>query len=197
MTHILRIDSSIKTQGSISRQLTDDIVAKLVAAHPEATVTARDLGANPLPATDANWLVAVNTPADKRTSEQAEIAAQSDALIAELKAADVVVIGLPIYNFALPSQLKSWLDQMARAGETFRYSEAGPEGLVKGTRAIVAYSSNGTRMGSDIDFASGYLRHMLGFFGISDVQFVASDHYAIDAEDSLKSANDDIARLAA
>lgn len=197
MPHILRIDSSIKTQGSISRQLTDDIVAKLLAAHPEARITTRDLGAAPLPATDSDWLVAVNTPAESRTPEQAAIADLSDTLIAELKAADVVVIALPIYNFALPSQLKTWLDQMARAGETFRYSEAGPEGLVKGTRAIVAYSSNGTRMGSEIDFASGYLRHMLGFFGVTDVQFVASDHYAIDAEDSLRVANDGIANLAA
>jgi FMN-dependent NADH-azoreductase len=197
MTKILRIDSSIKTEGSISRQLTDDIMARVVAAHPDAEITTRDLGANPLPATDAGWLVAVNTPADQRSAEQAEIAAQSDALIAELKAADVVVIGLPIYNFSLPSQLKSWLDQMARAGETFRYTEAGPEGLVKNTRAIVAYSSNGTRLGSEIDFASGYLRHMLGFFGITDVQVVASDHYAIDAESSLKAANAGIASLAA
>jgi len=197
MTKILRIDSSIKTQGSISRQLTTDIMARLEAAHPGATVVTRDLGANPLPVTDSDWLVAVNTPADQRSPEQAEIADLSDTLIAEIKAADVVVIGLPIYNFAMPVQLKGWLDQMARAGETFSYTENGPEGLVKGTRAIVAYSSNGTRIGSEIDFASGYLRHMLGFFGITDVQFAASDHYAIDPEDSLKSADSDIATLAA
>lgn len=197
MTNILRIDSSIKPQGSISRQLTDDIVARLTAAHPNATLANRDLAADPLPPTDANWLVAVNTPAADRSAQQAQIADLSDALIAEIKAADIVVIGLPIYNFALPSQLKTWLDQMARAGETFRYTETGPEGLVKGTRAIVAYSSNGTRFGSDIDFASGYLRHMLGFFGITDVQFVASDHYALDPEASIKAANDGIAALAA
>ncbi|MBA84822.1 MAG: FMN-dependent NADH-azoreductase [Rhodobacteraceae bacterium] len=197
MPNILRIDSSIKTQGSISRQLTDEILAKLTAAHPDATVTSRDLGAQPLPATDADWLVAVNTPAEQRSDSQAEIATLSDTLIAELKAADIVVIALPIYNFAVPAQLKIWLDQMARAGETFRYSEAGPEGLVQNTRAIIAYSSNGTRMGSEIDFASGYLRHMLGFFGITDVQFVASDHYAIDPESSLKHASDTIATLAA
>ncbi len=197
MTHILRIDSSIKPQGSISRQLTDDIVARLTAAHPNATLGIRDLGKDALPATDADWLVAVNTPADKRTPEQTTIADLSDTLIAELKAADIVVIGLPIYNFALPTQLKSWLDQMARAGETFRYGENGPEGLVKGTRAIVAYSSNGTRIGSEIDFASGYLKHMLGFFGITDVQFVASDHYSINPEASIKAANEGIAALAA
>ncbi|WP_319824814.1 FMN-dependent NADH-azoreductase [Thalassovita sp.] len=197
MTKILRIDSSIKPQGSISRQLTDDIVARLQSAHPDAALTNRDLAANPLPPTDVHWLVAVNTPAADRTPEQAKIADLSDTLIAEIKAADIVVIGLPIYNFALPSQLKTWLDQMARAGETFRYTENGPEGLVQNTRAIIAYSSNGTRLGSEIDFASGYLRHMLGFFGVTDIQFVASDHYAIDAEASLKAANDAIATLAA
>lgn len=197
MTNILRIESSIKPQGSISRQLTDNITAKLLATYPDANVTTRDLAADPLPIVDGNWLVAVNTPADQRSPEHAVIADLSDTLIAELKAADVVVIALPVYNFALPVQLKTWLDQMARAGETFSYSEAGPEGLVKNTRAIVAYSSNGTRIGADIDFASGYLRHMLGFFGITDVQFVASDYYAIDADASLKSANEGIASLAA
>ncbi|SEQ13225.1 FMN-dependent NADH-azoreductase [Thalassovita taeanensis] len=196
-TSILRIDASIKPEGSISKQLTGDIVARLTAAHPDATVTTRDLGANPLPVTDGAWLVAVNTPVDARTPAQAEIAALSDALIAELKAADTVVIGLPVYNFAPPAQLKIWIDQMSRAGETFNYSEAGPVGLVKDTRVIVAYSSNGTRMGSDIDFASGYLRHMLGFFGITDVQFVASDHYAIDADSSMKAANEGVAALVA
>lgn len=197
MTNILRIDSSIKPQGSISRQLTTDIMARLEAAHPDATTVTHDLGANPLPLADSDWLVAVNTPADQRSPKQAEIAALSDTLIAELKSADVVVIGMPIYNFAMPAQLKIWLDQVSRAGETFRYTENGPEGLVKDTRVIVAFSSNGTRIGSEIDFASGYLRHMLGFFGITDVQFVASDHYAIDPDSSLKAANGDIAELAA
>lgn len=197
MTRILRIDASIKTQNSISRQLTDQIVSKLQAEHLDAQLKTRDLGANPVPAADAEWLVAVNTPAEQRTPSQNEIADLSDTLIAEIKEADIVVIGLPIYNFALPSQLKAWLDQMARAGETFRYTEAGPEGLVKDTRAIVAFASNGTRIGSEIDFASGYLRHMLGFFGINDVQFVAADQGAIDPEASLKAANDAICELAA
>lgn len=197
MTQILRIDASIKPENSISRQLTDQIVAKLENQHGDVQIKTRDLGKSPLPGTDADWLAAVNTPADQRSPEQAKIADLSDTLIAELKQADVVVIGLPIYNFALPSQLKAWLDQMARAGETFRYTESGPEGLVTGTRAIVAYSSGGTRLGSDIDFASGYLRHMLGFFGITDVQFVAADQGAIDPEGSLKAANDAIGALAA
>jgi FMN-dependent NADH-azoreductase len=155
------------------------------------------LGAKPLPGTDAQWLGALGAPAEDRSPAQAEIVGLSDTLIAELKAADTVLIGLPVYNFAAPAQLKTWFDQMARAGETFRYSETGPVGLVQNTRAIIAYSSNGTRMGSDIDFASNYVRHMLGFFGITDVQIVASDHYAIDAESSMKAAQEGVSQIAA
>lgn len=194
---ILHVDASIKPEGSVSRNLTRSIVDRLRAAHAEASVTYRDLGTQPLPETDAEWIAALSTPADRRSAGQSDMVALSDRLIAEVKAADTIVIGLPVYNFTLPSQLKTWLDQLARAGETFRYSENGPEGLVQGTRAIVAYASNGTRIGSDIDYASGYLRHMLRFFGITDVQFVASDHFAIDAESSIKAANDGIANLAA
>jgi FMN-dependent NADH-azoreductase len=197
MTKILRIDSSIKTEGSISRQLTDQIIDRLTEAHADATITTRDLGTAPVAAADSDWLVSVNTPADQRSPAQAEIADLSDTLIAEIKEADVLVIGMPIYNFTLPAQLKSWLDQMARAGETFKYTEDGPVGLVEGTRAIVAYSSGGTRFGSEIDFASGYVQHMLGFFGITDVQFVAADQGAVDPEASIKAANEDIAKLAA
>ncbi|WP_420568582.1 FMN-dependent NADH-azoreductase [Thalassovita sp.] len=197
MTKILRIDSSIQSAGSISHKLTDQIIVRLQAAHANAQVKTRDLGTDPVEAADSNWLVAVNTPADQRTDAQAKIADLSDTLIAEVKEADILVIGMPIYNFTMPSQLKSWLDQMARAGETFKYTENGPIGLVEGTRAIVAYSSGGTPFQSEIDFASGYLKHMLGFFGITDVQFVASDRSAIDAEDSLKAANNSIAELAA
>ncbi|MGH1354684.1 MAG: FMN-dependent NADH-azoreductase [Thalassovita sp.] len=197
MTKILRIDSSINPQASISRQLTDQIIERLTDAHADATIKTRDLGTAPVAAADADWLVAVNTPAADRSAEQAAIADLSDTLISEIKEADVLVIGMPIYNFTLPAQLKSWLDQMARAGETFKYTENGPVGMVEGTRAIVAYSAGGTRYGSDIDFASGYLKHMLGFFGITDVQFVAADQGAIDPEASLKAANDSIAELAA
>lgn len=198
MTHsILHIDTSIKPEGSISKTLTRDIVARLQGAHPDSSVTYRDLAAHPLPETDAAWIAAISVPAEDRSPEQADIAALSDRLIEEVRNADTIVIGLPVYNFNVPSQLKVWLDLLARPGVAFRYTEEGPEGLLKGPRAIVAYSSSGTRIGSDIDFASGYMRHILGFFGITDVQFVASDHFAIDAESSVKAANDEIAGLAA
>ena len=196
MTNILRIDSSITGEASVSRRLTDRIIARLTKADPKAMVVERDLSSG-VPHIDSAWIGAVYTPAEARSPEQAKIAAYSDALLAEVRAADLLVIALPIYNFGVPAPLKGWLDHLARKGETFRYSEAGPEGLLKGKRAIVAMSSSGTRLGSEIDFASGYLRHMLGFFGITDVEFVAADEMVFDPDATLKSAEAQIDALAA
>ncbi|MCB2129904.1 MAG: NAD(P)H-dependent oxidoreductase [Rhodobacteraceae bacterium] len=196
MTHILRIEASIKGEASVSRKLTDRIVARLTATDPDATVTLRDLSAG-VPQIDSAWIGAVYTPAADRNAEQSRIAAYSDQLLSEVRAADTIVIALPVYNFGLPAQLKSWLDHLARRGETFRYTESGPEGLLKGKRAIIALSSDGTKLGSDVDFASGYLRHMLGFFGITDVRVVAADAMMFDPDTVLKSAEAQIDRLAA
>ncbi|AMY67788.1 FMN-dependent NADH-azoreductase [Frigidibacter mobilis] len=196
MTNILRLDASIKPAGSVSRRLTDRILARLTAAHPAASVTSRDLAAG-LPAIDAAWIGAIFTPAEARTPEQAAIAAVSDTLIAEIKAADVLVIGLPIYNFGTPASLKTWFDHVARKGETFTYTEAGPQGLLTGKRAIIALSSDGTRFGSEIDFASGYVRHMLGFLGITDVDFVAADAMVFGPEEALAKAEGQVDALAA
>lgn len=196
MTRILRLDATINPAASVSRKLTDRILARLTAAHPGASVTERDLAAG-LPPIDAAWLGAVFTPAEVRSPEQAAIVAVSDALIAELKAHDLLVIGLPIYNFGVPAPLKTWFDHVARKGETFAYSEAGPQGLLTGKRAIVALSSNGTKLGSEIDFASGYVRHMLGFMGITDVDFVAADAMVFDPEATMTRAEAEIDALAA
>ncbi len=196
MTNILRVDSSIKGAASVSRKLTDRIIARLTATDPAAKVTLRDLSAG-VPNIDGTWIGAVYTAAEARSAEQAEIAAYSDTLLAEVKAADILVMGLPVYNFGVPAPLKGWIDHLARKGETFHYTAAGPEGLLKGKRAIVALSSDGTRMGSEIDFASGYIRHMLGFFGITDVEFVAADAMVFDPEGTMKSAEAQIDALAA
>lgn len=194
--NILRIDSTIKPrEASVSAGLADKVIDRLTAAHPGATLTTRDV--TTVPAIDGNWLGAVFTPADQRDTEQTVIAGYADDLLNEVRAADTLVIATPIYNFAIPAQLKNWLDQLARKGETFRYTEAGPEGLLKGKRAIIALSSDGTELGSDIDFASGYLRHMLGFFGITDVEFVAADRMAFGAEETLARAHDAVEKLAA
>lgn len=191
MTNILRIDASARRENSISRDLTSQIIARL-----GGTVTTRDL-ADGMALLTEEWVGANFTPVDARTPEQTEILAQSDALVAELQAADTIVIGLPIYNFGVPAALKAWVDQVARAGVTFQYTENGPEGLLTGKRAIVAVASGGTEAGSEIDFATGYLRHVLGFIGLTDVTFVTADRLALDAEGTLAKARAQVEALAA
>jgi FMN-dependent NADH-azoreductase len=115
---------------------------------------------------DTDWVTANFTPPEERGEAERAALAESDALVAELKAADVLVIGVPIYNFGIPAALKAWVDLVARARVTFRYTEQGPVGLLTGKRAYLAVASGGTPVGSAIDFATGYLRHVLGFLGI-------------------------------
>ncbi|MCL7463865.1 NAD(P)H-dependent oxidoreductase [Phaeovulum sp. NW3] len=196
MTNILRIDASIKSEGSVSRRLTDRIIARLTAANPAASVTERDLSQG-VPQIDGAWLGAVFTPADQRNADQAAIAAKADEYLNEVRAADILVIGLPVYNFGVPAQMKAWIDQLARKGETFTYTETGPVGLLTGKRAIIALSSDGTPFGSEIDFASGYMRHILGFFGITDVEFVAADKMVFAPEETLSRAEAAVDAIAA
>ena len=191
-THILRIDASARREGSISRRLNDRIVAHLA---PDA-VTTRDL-AEPLPLIDEAWIGANFTPEAERSDAQREGLALSDALIDEVRTADTLVIGLPIYNFGVPAGFKAWIDLVARAGVTFRYTEDGPEGLLTGKRAVIAVTSGGTETGSEIDFATGYVRHMLSFIGITDVEMVSADRLALDAEGTLANAEAQVDRLAA
>lgn len=192
MTHrILQIDSSAKREGSTTRALTARI-----AGHLGGTVTHRDLGA-PLPQIDDIWVGANFTPEGERTDAQRAALALSDSLIAEIEAADTLVIGVPIYNFGIPASLKLWVDQIGRAGRTFRYTEAGPVGLLKGKRAVLAVASGGTEVGSNVDFATGYMRHVLGFIGIDDVEIVASDRLMVDADASAAKAQVALDALAA
>ena len=190
---VLRIDSSARHEASVSRGLTDRIVAKLGA---ERVIT-RDLDAEPIPHVTQDWAVGAYVPEADRTPEQRTALAVSDALIEEIRAADVVVIGLPVYNFTVPASLKAWMDQVARMGVTFRYTEQGPEGLLKDKRVILAVASGGTEVGSPIDFATPYTRHFLGFIGLGDVEIVASDRLMTDPEASQARAADDLERLAA
>lgn len=183
-TNILRIDGSARREGSVSRDLLDRITARFGT---DTSVVTRDL-ANALPLINEEWVGANFTPADARTDAQNTALELSDSLISEIKAADVLVIGLPVYNFGVPAALKAWIDQISRAGVTFQYTENGPEGLLTGKRAIVAMASGGTQMGSEIDFATGYLRFILGFIGITDVEFVNADRLAMDAEGSIADA---------
>ncbi|MHA6263126.1 FMN-dependent NADH-azoreductase [Arenibacterium sp. CAU 1754] len=193
MTHtVLHIDASARFADSVSRALTADIVQRLNAD----SVIRRDL-AQALPLIDETWIGANFTPEDTRTNAQKKTLELSDTLLGELERADTIVIGAPMYNFAIPTTLKAWIDLVARAGRSFRYTEAGPEGLMKGKRAIIALTTGGTPFGSEIDFASGYLRHILGFIGITEVQFVYADKLGIDPEGSIAEAQDAVAKLAA
>ena len=190
---VLRIDSSARHEASVSRGLADRIVARLGAER----VIARDLDSEPLPQVTEAWAAGAYAPEEERTAEQRAALALSDALIEEVRAADVLVIGLPVYNFTVPAALKAWIDQVARAGVTFRYTEDGPVGLLEGKRAILAVASGGTEVGSAVDFATPYMRHFLGFIGIEDVEIVASDRLMMDPEASEERAEADLERLAA
>lgn len=188
---ILHLDASPRLSDSVTRDLT----SKIVSRWPKAQVIRRDLAKNPVPQLTDAWIAANFTPADQRSPEQAAELALSDALINEVTQADTLVIGLPVYNFAPPAALKAWIDHVARAGVTFRYTENGPEGLIHGKRIILAMASGGTGAGSEIDFASTYMRHILGFVGMTDVTLVAADQMALDAETSLAKASGQIEEL--
>ena len=170
-THVLRVDASARTDGSVTRSLADRLVDTLGAG----SVTRRDLAAEPIPQISEDWVGANFTAPDERTAEQNARLAQSDALVAELQAADTLVIATPIYNFGVPAALKAWIDMVARARVTFRYTDDGPVGLLAGKKAYIVLASGGTGVDTPIDFATPYLRHVLGFIGIKDVTVVAAD----------------------
>ncbi|MFK7841097.1 MAG: FMN-dependent NADH-azoreductase [Sphingorhabdus sp.] len=188
--NILRIDASARTAGSSSRALTDALIEKLAPNN----VVSRDL-IEPLPFVTEEWVGANFTDESERTAEQKAELALSDRLVDELFAADILVIGTPIYNFAIPASLKAWIDMIARARKTFHYTANGPEGLLSGKKAFVLIASGGTEVGSDIDFASGYLRHILGFVGITDVTIVAADQQMMKGEAALDQALADVAEI--
>jgi len=180
--NILQINSSARRENSQSTRLANDVVARLRASHPDATLTVRDLAHTPHPALDEAALGALFTPAAERTPAQAARVGLDDALIAELQAADVVVLGVPMYNFGVPAQLKNWIDAIARAGVTFRYTENGPEGLVKGKKAYVALTRGGMYRGTPADTQVPYLQTFLGFIGLADVQFIYAEGLAMGPE---------------
>lgn len=175
MTTILQINSAARSQGAQSTLLADELTAKLQQSNPGAKVVVRDLLADALPHLDESVLGAFFTPADQRSAEQNAIVAKSDALIAELRAADIVVIGAPLYNFGVSSQLKSYFDWIARAGVTFRYTENGPVGLIEGKKVYVVSARGGKYAGTPNDSQTPFLRSFLGFLGMTDVTFIFAE----------------------
>ncbi|MGE0718289.1 MAG: FMN-dependent NADH-azoreductase [Alphaproteobacteria bacterium] len=185
MTHLLHIDSSIAGERSLSRALSRRFVERWLAAHPDVTVTDRDLAADPVPHAAATLLAGLGKPADGRSPDEAASVALSDRLIAELEAADVIVIGAPMYNFAIPSTLKAWIDHVALAGRTFRYTAEGPVGLLRGKKVFVVVSRGGIYSEGALramDFQEPYLRAVLGFLGLDDVTFIRAEGQGIGAE---------------
>jgi FMN-dependent NADH-azoreductase len=190
---VLQINSSARIDGSVTRDLT----AQIAERHPDARIVSRDLAATPIPQISETWVNANFTPEDQRSAAQKDVLALSDELIAEIKQADVIVIGVPIYNFSVPASLKAWIDHIARAGVTFRYSETSPKGLLEGKSAVIAMASGGVPIDAPVDFATPYMRHVLGFIGITDITVVAADQMMVDAEASQSKAQDAIAALPA
>ena len=179
---ILQINGSARRDGANSTRLANDIALRLKASNPGAQLTVRDLAATPHPVLDEAALGALFTPAEQRTPEQAARVALDDALIAELQAHDVIVLGVPMYNFGITVQIKAWLDAIARSGVTFRYTAEGPEGLVKGKTVYVALARGGIYRDTPSDSQVPYLKHMLGFLGMTDVRFIYAEGLAMGPE---------------
>jgi FMN-dependent NADH-azoreductase len=175
MKTLLHIDSSLFSTDGQSSRLAAKFVGQWLAAHPGARVIRRDLGAQPVPHLTAERFGAFLAKPEDRTPEQQAIAAESDALIDELKAADAIVLGLPLYNFGVPSTLKAYFDHVARAGITFRYAANGPEGLLRGKKVYVFAARGGAYLGTPRDTQTGYVRDFLAFIGLTDVEFIYAE----------------------
>jgi FMN-dependent NADH-azoreductase len=192
MNHILHIDASGRKTPSVSRQLSNEIVKKI--SNDQSTVLHRDVSQG-LPFVDELMIGAYYTQSAERSEEQNQAIALSDTIVEELIAADAVVIGLPIYNFSMPAGFKAWSDLAARVGETFKYTENGPIGLLEGKKAYISVASGGTKVGSDIDFLTPWLRHFLGFIGIHNVEIVQAEAINYNGDKAIEEARISIASL--
>jgi FMN-dependent NADH-azoreductase len=198
MSNILFVTSSPRRPGSYSNQVASALVEKLEAATPGAIVTVRDLAKEPLPHVDDEFVAAIRGPAGPQSDGQREIARRSDALVDELLAADTVVIAAPMINFTIPTTLKSWIDYVARAGRTFSYSESGPKGLVSGKRVFLVVARGGVYSDkAQYDFQLPYLRHVLAFLGMTDVEVIDVEGTAFGPEAADRAVAAALARVEA
>lgn len=198
MTTLLQLNSSIFSGNGQSSRLADQFVAAWRERHPGAEVIGRDLARDPVPHLDAERFQAFLAKPEERTPAQQAVVDYSDGLIDELKKARVIVLGLPLYNFGVPSTLKAYFDHIARAGATFRYTEKGPVGLLTGKKAYVFAARGGQYAGTPLDTQTSYVRNFLRFVGIEDVVFVYAEGLAMgeaSKESALAQAVDAIGRL--
>lgn len=188
---LLHIDSSILGDNSASRQLSSEVVKAWQTAEPGAVVTYRDLAADAISHFSANTLVAAGTTAELRDAAQQHEAELSAQALAEFLAADAVVVAAPMYNFTIPTQLKAWIDRIAVAGQTFRYTDAGPEGLCGNKKVVIVSTSGGLHLGEATGVAhEEYLKVMFGFLGITDIEFVRAHGLAYGDEVRTKAMSD-------
>lgn len=183
---ILQINTAARSTGANSTKLADSIAVRLKAKYPQATLEVRDLAANPHPVLDEAALGALFTPADQRNPQQKARVALDDALIAQVQAADIIVLGVPMYNFGVSVQLKSWIDAIARAGVTFHYTANGPEGLIKGKKVYLALARGGVYRDTPNDSQLPYLKTVLGFLGMTDVEAVYAEGLAMGSESAIQ-----------
>ena len=184
--NILQINASARREGANSTKVANSVVERLKAAHPAATFTLRDLAVTPHPVLDEAALGALFTPAEQRSPEQAARVALDDALIAEIQAHDTIVLGVPMYNFGVPVQLKAWIDAIARAGTTFRYTATGPEGLLKDKTVYGALARGGLYRDTPNDSQVPYLKAVLGFLGLTDLRFIYAEGLNMGPEAAAK-----------
>ncbi len=195
MSHVLIIESSARQQDSFSRQLTQQFIKQWHDAHPADTITVRDLALNPVPHLDANLLGGWMKPEAQRSIDEQASLRRSNELTDELLAADVLVMAAPMYNFAIPSTLKAWLDHVLRAGVTFKYTENGPQGLLVGKKAYVLTARGGIYAGSAADHQEPYLRQVMAFIGIHEVTFIHAEGMNLGGDFQEKGLNQAKAQL--
>ena len=193
--NILRIDASMRKTGSYSRDLLDKLIKQLNGEKGiSVKVITRDL-ADGISLINEQWIAANFTAIDERTEEQHKSLSTSDTLVDELNNAELIVIGLPIYNFGVPAAFKAWIDQVVRSKLTFQYADTGPVGLLNNKKAYIIVASGGTKLSTELDFISDYVRHVLGFIGITDITFIDSSSVGLDESKVLAHAYEHIARI--
>jgi len=195
--NVLLVTASARQDDSVTRRFANEMLQALRKQHPQTKLNLVERNvSNGLPYVDATWVSANFTPAEQRSEVQKAVLAGSDSLVEELKQADVILMAAPIYNFSVPATLKSWIDQICRVGLTFNYTSNGPVGILQDKKAYLVFASGGTQLGSEIDFASGYLRHIMGFIGIDDVSFISAECFDESNETATQAIREKITELA-
>ena len=191
---ILHIDSSGRSNDSSTRKLSGLMVENLKGNNPDSHVVYRNLSRG-LPFVDEKWIEATFTEPEQRTESQQQALDFSTGLVKELQQAEKIVIGIPIYNFSIPAVLKAWIDMVARVKLTFEYTANGPVGLLQDKKVFLAFSSGGVAIGSDMDFASSYMKHVLGFIGLTDVTVVDASKINLNEDGSSPTATSQLTEI--